>query len=47
MLAISIDSPFTHKVWQEGELSKIIAGGLPYPMLSDVGGRIGDALRGL
>ena len=43
MLAISIDSPFTHKVWQEGELSKIIPGGLPYPMLSDAGGRIGEA----
>jgi alkyl hydroperoxide reductase subunit AhpC len=42
VLGISIDSPFTHKVWQEGELSKIIPGGLPYPMLSDVGGRIGD-----
>ena len=43
MLAISVDSPFTHKVWQEGELSKMIAGGLPYPMLSDPGGRIGEA----
>ena len=43
MLAISIDSPFTHKVWQEGELSKMIPGGLPYPMLSDPGGRIGEA----
>ncbi len=42
VLAISIDSPFTHKVWQEGELSKIIPGGLPYPMLSDPGGRIGE-----
>ena len=28
-----MDSPYTHKVWQEGELSKIIPGGLPYPML--------------
>ncbi len=43
MLAISIDSPFTHKVWQEGELSKMVPGGLPYPMLSDPGGRIGEA----
>ena len=43
VLAISIDSPFTHKVWQEGELAKIIPGGLPYPMLSDSGGRIGEA----
>ncbi len=42
VLAISIDSPFTHKVWQEGELSKMVPGGLPYPMLSDIGGRVGD-----
>ncbi len=42
MLAISVDSPYTHKVWQEGELSKIIPGGLPYPMLTDAGGHIGE-----
>ena len=27
--AISIDSPLTHRVWQEGELSKIVPGELP------------------
>ena len=42
VLAISIDSPFTHKEWQEGELSKMVPGGLPYPMLSDTGGRVGE-----
>ena len=42
MLAISVDSPYTHKVWQEGELSQMIPGGLPYPMLTDPGGRIGE-----
>lgn len=42
VLAISVDSPYTHKVWQEGELSKMVPGGLPYPMLSDPGGRIGE-----
>lgn len=36
-----MDSPYSHKVWQEGELSKMIPGGLPFPMLSDPGGRIG------
>ena len=41
ILAISVDSPYTHKAWQEVELSKMVAGGLPYPMLSDVGGDIG------
>lgn len=42
ILAISVDSPYTHKVWQEGELSKMVDGGLPYPMLSDPGGAIGQ-----
>ncbi len=42
MLAISTDSPYAHKVWQEGELSRMVTGGLPYPMLSDPGGRIGQ-----
>ena len=41
ILAISVDSPYTHKAWQEVELSKMVEGGLPYPMLSDVGGDIG------
>jgi len=38
---MSVDSRFTHKVWQEHELSKMVQGGVPYPMLSDPGGRIG------
>ena len=42
-LAISVDSRFSHKIWQEGELSKMVPGGVPYPMLSDSGGRIGQA----
>jgi alkyl hydroperoxide reductase subunit AhpC len=41
VLSVSTDSRFTHKIWQEQELSKLIAGGVPYPMLSDAGGRIG------
>ena len=42
VLAVSTDSRFTHKVWQEEELSKMVDGGFPFPMLSDQGGRIGD-----
>ncbi len=42
VLAISVDSPQVHKAWQEHELSKMVEGGLPYPMLSDRGGRIGE-----
>jgi len=41
-LAISVDSRFSHKIWQEEELSKMVPGGVPYPMLSDSGGRIGQ-----
>jgi len=38
---MSVDSRFTHKMWQEQELSKMVDGGFPFPMLSDAGGRIG------
>jgi len=41
VLSVSADSVFTHKVWNEQELSKMVEGGIPYPMLSDQGGRIG------
>ena len=38
---MSVDSVFVHKIWQEEELSKMVEGGVPYPMLSDQGGKIG------
>ena len=38
---MSTDSRFTHKIWNEVELSKMVEGGIPFPMLSDAGGRIG------
>lgn len=41
VLAISTDSHFVHMMWQEHELSKMVEGGLPFPMLYDAGGRIG------
>ena len=40
-LSVSVDSRFTHKIWQEEELSKMVDGGVPFPMLSDSGGRVG------
>jgi peroxiredoxin (alkyl hydroperoxide reductase subunit C) len=43
VLAMSTDSRFTHKIWQEQELSKMVEGGVPYPMLSDAGGKIGTS----
>jgi len=42
VLSVSVDSRFTHKIWQEQELSKMVDGGVPYPMLSDPGGKIGQ-----
>jgi peroxiredoxin (alkyl hydroperoxide reductase subunit C) len=41
VLSCSIDTIFTHKIWDETELSKLVKGGIPYPMLWDVGGNIG------
>ena len=42
ILAISTDSRFSHKIWQEEELSKMVEGGVPFPLLSDAGGRVGS-----
>ena len=41
ILAISVDTVFAHKTWHEQELSKMVKGGIPYPMLSDPGGKLG------
>ena len=41
VLSISVDSVFSHKVWNETELSKMVDGGIPFPMLTDRGGKIG------
>lgn len=41
VFAVSTDSRFSHKIWQEQELSKMIEGGVPFPLLSDAGGRVG------
>jgi peroxiredoxin (alkyl hydroperoxide reductase subunit C) len=41
VLAMSVDSRFSHKIWQEEELSKMVEGGVPFPMLTDPGGNVG------
>lgn len=41
VLAISTNSHFVHKIWQETELSHMVEGGFPWPMVSDATGRIG------
>lgn len=38
---MSIDSVFVHKMWDDFELSKMVKGGIPFPMLSDAGGKVG------
>lgn len=42
VVGISIDTVFVHKVWQEVELSKMREGGVPFPLASDLGGKIGQ-----
>ena len=42
VLAMSSDSRFVHMIWQEYELSKMVDGGVPFPMLSDGRGKIGS-----
>ena len=42
VLSFSVDSVHSHLVWQETELSKMVEGGVPFPMLSDSGGKIGE-----
>jgi len=40
---MSTDSMFVHKMWVDDELSKMIsAGSVPFPMLSDAGGKVGQ-----
>ena len=41
ILSVSVDSHFVHKMWQDNELSKMVDGGVPFPMLSDGSGNIG------
>ena len=41
---MSTDSRFVHKIWQEQELSKMVKGGVPFPMLSDVKRELASAL---
>lgn len=40
---MSVDSVFVHKMWNDNELTKMVNGGVPFPMLSDAGGKVGTA----
>ena len=39
---MSTDSMFVHKMWVDHEISKMVDGGVPFPMLSDGGGKVGS-----
>ncbi len=39
---MSTDSMFVHKMWEDHELSKMVEGGIPFPMMSDAGGKVGS-----
>jgi alkyl hydroperoxide reductase subunit AhpC len=41
VLSVSVDSMFVHKMWNDEELAKMVEGGVPFPMLSDSGGKVG------
>ncbi len=42
VLSVSVDSMFVHKMWNDQELCKMVPGGVPFPMLSDGGGKVGS-----
>ena len=41
VISLSTDSQFSHKIWDETELSKMVDGGIPWAMASDQAGKIG------
>jgi peroxiredoxin (alkyl hydroperoxide reductase subunit C) len=41
VLSVSVDSVFVHKMWNDNEISKMVAGGVPFHMVSDAGGNVG------
>lgn len=43
MISVSVDSHFVHKMWNDHELSKMVEGGVPFPMASDQAGNVGRA----
>jgi alkyl hydroperoxide reductase subunit AhpC len=43
VFSVSVDSHFVHKMWNDHELSKMVEGGIPFPMISDQAGNVGRA----
>jgi alkyl hydroperoxide reductase subunit AhpC len=53
VISFSVDNIYVHKIWNENEISKIVPGGVPFRMASDIAGNVGkeygvyDESRGL
>ena len=43
VISVSVDSHFVHKMWNDHELTKMVDGGIPFPMASDQAGHVGRA----
>lgn len=41
VISMSVDSIYTHKMWNDHELSKMVDGGVPFHMASDAAGNVG------
>ncbi len=41
VISVSVDSVFVHKMWDDYELSKMVEGGIPWPMATDAAGNVG------
>jgi alkyl hydroperoxide reductase subunit AhpC len=41
IVSVSTDSKFVHKMWNDKELSMMVDGGIPFPMATDVEGKVG------
>ncbi|WP_115737025.1 MULTISPECIES: thioredoxin-dependent peroxiredoxin [Peptoniphilus] len=42
VISVSVDSQFVHKIWNDNELSKIAGMDIPFPMIADSSGAIGE-----
>jgi peroxiredoxin (alkyl hydroperoxide reductase subunit C) len=41
IISMSVDSVFTHKMWNDYELTKMVDGGIPWHMGTDAAGNVG------
>jgi peroxiredoxin (alkyl hydroperoxide reductase subunit C) len=41
VISVSVDSVYTHKMWNDHELCKMVDGGVPFHMASDSAGNVG------